>query len=383
MKQRTFPERRLIASHIRTGATYAFVFDRGKLSSRTRVNAKTDIFFGPGFLDLQCNGYAGIDFNHPGTTPADMAHAIRSMWRDGCAHVLPTLITAAPERLSGLFRKLVAATDSDPAVAMSVPGFHLEGPFISPVDGARGAHPLNHVQDVNRGLWKRLLQAAAGRIAIVTIAPEVRGAIPFIRQLRSAKILPALGHTMADKATIARACEAGAIMTTHLGNGCPQMMHRHVNPVIAQLGEDRLAASIIPDGAHLPPEVVRIYRHVKGTGRLVLVTDAMAAAGAPNGRYTIGDLTIEIGKDRIARAPGSPHLAGAAITMREAIERFIAMTGATLREAWEAASTHPWNLLRSSAFATRIPDSSVFANWNGGRLNIIATLHGRNVRWTL
>ena len=381
MKRPASKPRRLIASHVRTGETFEFVLSGGRVLERRRVRAKSDIVFGPGLLDLQCNGYAGIDFNHPDTTPEQMAAAIRAMWRDGCAHVLPTLITASPERLTLLFRKLVAALASDADVAASVPGFHLEGPFISPQEGARGAHPLAHVRDVSRKLWRECQRAANGKIVLTTVAPESGGAIPFIRQLRSENVLPALGHTMADAPTISRACEAGALMTTHLGNGCPQLMHRHKNPVLAQLAEDRLAASIIPDGAHLPAEIVRLFLRVKGSERIVLVTDAMSAAGAPCGRYTIGDLVIEIGSDRIARQPGSPNLAGAAITMREAIERTIAMTGIPLAEAWDAASARPWALLRRAGAVKRVPDSSVFARMRDGKFDVLATLHGRRVLW--
>jgi N-acetylglucosamine-6-phosphate deacetylase len=158
-------------------------------------------------------------------------------------------------------------------------------------------------------------------------------------------------------------------------------MHRHKNPVLAQLAEDRLGASIIPDGAHLPPEIARLYRRVKGAERIVLVTDAMAAAGAPNGRYTIGDLVIEIGKDRVARQPGSPNLAGAAITMREAVERYVAMTGASLAEAWDAGSARAWKLLRAAGAVKRVPDSTMIARFHGGKLDVLATLHGKRALW--
>ncbi len=381
MKRSALKPCRIVASHVRTGATFEFALSGGRVLDRRRVRAATDIVFGPGFLDLQCNGYAGIDFNHPDTSSEKMAAAIRAMWRDGCAHVLPTLITASPERLAMLFRKLVTATESDTEIAASVPGFHLEGPFISAQEGARGAHPLAHVRDVSRKLWREWQRAAAGKIVLTTVAPESERAFAFIRNLRREHVLPAIGHTMADAATISHACDAGALMSTHLGNGCPQLMHRHKNPVLAQLAEDRLAGSIIPDGAHLPPEIVRLYRRVKGAERIVLVTDAMAAAGAPSGRYTIGDLEIEIGRDRIARQPGCPNLAGAAITMREALERYVAMTGVTLAEAWAAASSRAWRLLRLAGAVERVPPSSVFARWAGGKLDVLATLHGRRVLW--
>ena len=382
MKPTAPKPRKILAADFRTGATYEFTLASARLIGRRRLRAKTDVVFGPGFLDLQCNGYAGIDFNHPATTAEQMAVAIRAMWRDGCAHVLPTLITASPERLSAQFRRLADARHGDEDVAASVSGFHLEGPFMSPQDGARGAHPLAHMREVSRKLWREWQRAADGRIALVTLAPEVRGVLPFIRQLRLENVLPALGHTMADAATISRACEAGALLTTHLGNGCPQMMHRHANPVLAQLSEDRLAASIIPDGVHLPPEIARLYRRVKGAARIVLVTDAMSAAGAPAGRYTIGDLVIEVGKDRVVRQPGSPNLAGSALTMSEAVAKYVEMTGVSLAESWEAASVRPWALLREAGVVKRVPSSTVLARWHGGRLDVLATLHGRRVLWS-
>ena len=373
---------KIVAAHFRTGATFEFTIAGARLIRRRRVRAKTDVVFGPGFLDLQCNGYAGIDFNHQDTTAEQMAVAIRAMWRDGCAHVLPTLITASSERLNLLFRRLVDALEKDADVAASVPGFHLEGPFMSPKEGARGAHPLAHMREVSRKLWREWQRAADGRIVLMTVAPEVGGVLPFIRQLRSENVLPALGHTMADAAMIARACEAGALMTTHLGNGCPQMMHRHANPVFAQLSEDSLAASIISDGVHLPPEIVRLYHRVKGAARIVLVTDAMSAAGAPAGRYTIGDLVIEVGKNRVVRQPGSPNLAGSALTMSEAVAKYVEMTGVSLAESWEAASLRPWALLRTAGAVKRVPSSTVLARWHGGRLDVLATLRGQRVLWS-
>ncbi len=374
----------LRAAHYRTGEVWTFTFQGGRLLERKRTRGAAEFVFGPGFCDLQCNGFAGVDFNHPDTAPEQIAAAVRALWRHGCTQVLPTIVTHHSERLEGLFRKLVAALSTDAEVRRSVPGFHLEGPFISPADGARGAHLLAAVRPPDLRWWRRWQCAAEGGICLVTLAPELKGALPLIRQLRREGVLPAVGHTMSDTAQIRRAADAGALLSTHLGNGCPQTMHRHANPMFAQLGEDRLAASIIVDGIHLPAEVVQAFARAKGSARTLLVTDAMAAAGAPPGRYTLGDLTMEVGKDRIVRQPGAPNFAGSALTMDRAVAKFAAMTGATLTNAWDAASTLPRALLQRACGAERVSSANsglVFASFDRVRLVIVATVRQRKVLW--
>jgi len=339
---------KLLASHYRTARKVAV--DRREKALRSNGTIPAPLICGPGFFDLQCNGFAGVDFNHPETTPDRLATALSALPRTGVTQVLPTIITADPERLETLLRNLVAARALDPQVARAVPGFHLEGPWISPHDGARGAHPRAHVLPLDRALWRRLQRAAGGLIRLVTLAPEVRGAIPFIRQLRAEGVLPAIGHTLATAAQISAAADAGALLSTHLGNGCPQMLHRHHNPIYPQLADDRLTVSLIADGVHLPSEVLRAFSRAKGITRTVLVTDAMAAAGAPPGRFTLGDLTLEVGRDRIVRQPGEQQFAGSALTMDAAVETLVRATGAPLADAWDAAARNPRRLF---ALATR------------------------------
>ncbi len=351
---------KLLAAHYRTGATFEFVLEGRRVVSKTARRGKAKLVFGPGLFDLQNNGYGGIDFNHPSLTPEQFCEGVRAMWREGCTEVLPTLITAAPERLAGLFRVFVEGMKLDADVAASIPGFHLEGPFISPIDGARGAHPLAHVQPPNLKVWRAAQKAADGRIVLHTLAPETKGAVPFIRKLREEGVAVAVAHTMANRAEIAAAAEAGAAMSTHLGNGCPQMMHRHQNPMMAQLGEDRLIACLIADGIHLPPEVFHIFWRAKGAGNCVVVTDSMAAAGAPPGRYTISDLVVEVGRDRVVRQPGSPNFAGSSLTMDRALANTMAFTGASLAEAWDACSGLAWKAIgrRPATFSWVIADAS-------------------------
>lgn len=376
--------RRLVlrARHYRTGVVEEFGFENGCVVSRQRVPdaSGAELVFGPGFVDLQCNGYDGIDYNHPDTTPEQIQQSIRAMWKHGCTMVLPTVITAAPERIEHLFRNLVEATVS-PEIRRSIPGFHLEGPFISPEDGARGAHPLQHVCPPDAALLTRFQRAAEGLIRLLTLAPEISGAVPFVRELRQANILPAIGHTMADAATVRAATEAGALMSTHLGNGCPNTVHRHLNPIFAQLGQPGLAASVIPDGVHLPPEVLSSIARAKGIDLTVLVTDAMAAAGAPPGSYTIGDLTLEVGSDNVVRKPGTPYLAGSALTMNQAVAYFTSVTGFRLVDAWEAASKGPIRLLRAAGAVKRADPGTILAKAGEGEFAVKAAFRGKNVLW--
>ena len=337
---------KIVAADYRTGAVSEFHFQGGKVRVGKRSRGRASHLSGPAFVDLQCNGFAGVDFTRPETTPEQVCQAVHAMWKTGCASLLATVITASPDRLEALLRTLVAAREMDADVRRSIPGFHLEGPFISEVDGARGAHPREHVRPPDLKLWKRLQKAAEGLIRLVTVAPEVSGATRLIRQLRSENVLVALGHTMATREQICAAAAAGAIMSTHLGNGCPQLLHRHENPVLAQLGEDSLAASFIADGIHLPLDVLRTFIRAKGPSRTMLVTDAMSAAGAPPGRYTIGDLVVEVGKDRIVRQPGCPNFAGSALTMNAAVANTVRAGALGLPEAWMAASTIPAKLLQ-------------------------------------
>lgn len=371
----------LVAEDVFGGGTFAFLHDGARVISRKRVRARADAVCGPGFVDLQCNGYAGVDFNRRETEPVVIAGAIRAMWENGCTEVLPTFITAAPDAIDEYLSDMAKALASDRDAAASVPGFHLEGPFISPEAGARGANPLAHVRAVDRRLWRRWQRLAGGRIKLVTVAPEVGGALKFIGMLRAENVLPAIGHTLADAACVRAAADAGAMMSTHLGNGCPQMLPRHNNVIIAQLAEERLAASFIPDGVHLPEETLRVLWRARGAEKSVIVTDAIAAAGAPPGIYSIGDLEMDVGEDRVVRRPGAPNLAGSALTMDRAVAGLANMTGMPLADAWRAASLRPWDLLRKAGAVRGRPRSEIVARWSGGRLEVLAAFRGNRVLW--
>lgn len=293
----------------------------------------------PGLFDLQVNGFAGVDYNRAGLSSAALDASFQAMRATGVTRCLPTLITSSTDHFATCAAALVASTD--PIVA----GLHMEGPYISPTDGYRGAHPLAHVALPTVEDFKRRQDAAAGRITLVTLAPELDGALPFIEYLVDQGIVVALGHTAADAACIRDAVTAGARLSTHLGNGCAQTVNRHLNPLWSQLADDRLSASVIADGFHLPDEVLQAFVKAKGPARSILVTDAMAGAGAPPGRYTLGDIEADVDAAGRVSEPPAGNLAGSALTMDRAVLHAHRVTGLSFDAAWACGSTQPATLM--------------------------------------
>ena len=288
-----------------------------------------------GFLDLQVNGFAGVDFNDPATTPDKVRHAAAAMRAHGVTRFLPTIISAPPATFAQCARTLLRA--GEPAIA----GIHLEGPYISPEDGARGAHRREDVAPASIDDFKRRQDAADGRIRLVTVAPEVPGALPLIEHLRASGIHVAIGHTAATPQQIRDAVRAGATLSTHLGNGCANMLPRHPNFIWEQLAADELAASLIVDGHHLPPATVKTMVRAKTPRRVVLVTDAIAAAGQPPGEYQLGALRVRLDENGRVAVPGQPNLAGSALSLDRAVGNTVRFAGVTLEEALAMASTQP------------------------------------------
>lgn len=293
----------------------------------------------PGLVDLQVNGFAGVDFNSPGVNADQIRGALQALRATGVTRFLPTLITAPLDRFTVCARALVAV--DDPAIG----GIHLEGPYISPADGPRGAHPRAHTIPATREEFRRRQDAAAGRIVLVTLAPEVAGAIALIEYLVADGVRVAIGHSEATSAVIRDAVRAGATMSTHLGNGCAAVLPRHPNLIWEQLAADDLWASLIVDGHHLPAATVKAMVRGKTPRRTVLVTDAMAAAGCAPGAYRIGEVDVDVGADRRVALRGTPFLAGSALTMPEAIGNTVRFTGLSLDEVLPMASTIPADYL--------------------------------------
>jgi N-acetylglucosamine-6-phosphate deacetylase len=297
-----------------------------------------------GFLDIQVNGYAAVDFNRPELTADDMIQATQAMWRSGVTRFLPVVITAPVTNMLGTLSAIARAREGSPILRRAIPGLHLEGPFLAPGDGPRGAHPADSIRDPDWALFRQFQDAARGLIRLVTIAPERPGAIGMVWQLRQAGVVVGIGHTDATEADIDQAVEAGAQISCHLGNGAHAMLPRHRNYIQKQLATDALMASLICDGHHLPSYAVKNMFRCKGAERIVLVTDAMAAAAAPPGKYRLGEVLAEVGPDGYVRLPGTPYLAGSALTMERAIENAARFAGLPLDVAVRLANRHPRKL---------------------------------------
>jgi N-acetylglucosamine-6-phosphate deacetylase len=306
----------------------------------------------PGFFDIQVNGFGGVDFNTPGCTPEQLNRAVDALRKTGVTRFLPTLITSSLKRFSSCARTLLDFPDS------AIAGIHMEGPYISPHDGPRGAHPRRHVVEASIEDFKRRQEAARGRIALVTLAPEVPGAIRLIEHLVESNVRVAVGHTAASPEQIRDAVKAGATLSTHLGNGCAQMLARHPNFIWEQLAADDLLASFIADGHHLPPATVKAMMRAKTLARSILVTDATAAAGCPPGFYVIGEERVELTADGRVSAPGAPNLAGSALAMNTAVANTVRFTGLPLKEVLPMASTSPARYLGLE------PAGRVSAEWD-------------------
>jgi len=312
-----------------------------------------------GLLDLQVNGYAGVDFNSSSLTPDALDHALHAMLRAGVTHCLPTLITAPEADLSARLAALDRAIRTGRLGPLMVVGIHLEGPFLNPSPGYAGCHPAAAMVPGNIALLERLFAGIATPLRVLTLAPEQPGTMDVIAWAAKRRTIAAMGHTAADYDTVQKAAGAGLSLSTHLGNALPQPQPKFLNPMIAQLAEGRLNASFIADGIHIPPHALGVLLRAKGLDRSILVTDATSAAATQPGFYDFAGMRIEHAADGSVREPGSPVLAGSALRLDQAVRNVVAWGFATAKQAIAMASARPAALLGLSGL-----DSTV--DWDAG-----------------
>jgi len=273
-----------------------------------------------GFFDIQVNGYGGVDFNQDDLTAEDLHACCKKLQAVGVDGILATIITEDPEKMIGRLRRLCVLREADPLVKSLIAGLHVEGPFLNPKDGYRGAHPLDAICPADETLAARLLEAGAGLVRIFTLAPEQDPDGRVIRFLKKSGVVVSGGHTDASLDELRASIDAGLTMMTHLGNGCPAVLPRHDNIIQRALFlREFLWLSFIADGVHIALPALRNYLDLAGEKALV-TTDAMAAAGLGPGTHRISRWTVHVKEDLAAWAPDGSHLIGSAMSMKRAAQ---------------------------------------------------------------
>jgi len=251
-------------------------------------------------------------------------------------------VTDAAESMAARLTRIARLRSNDPLVQNAIWGFHLEGPFISPLKGYVGAHPVEHVRPADVDLMARLLDAADGLVRLVTLAPECDPGMKLTRLLAKRGVLVSAGHCDPTLDQLRAAIDAGLSMFIHLGNACPMLLPRHDNIIQRVLSlRERLTICFIADGVHVPYFALGNYLHLAGIDHSIVVTDAIAAAGLGPGRYTLGNQTVDVGDDLVARAPDASHFVGSTATMPRMTTGLRAELGLTEEQIEQLTVTNP------------------------------------------
>lgn len=297
-----------------------------------------------GLIDIQVNGMCGVDFCSSELTPDALASSLPFFWSSGVTSFCPTLITNSLEQLRQNFAVLEEARRAFPHFARSAPCYHLEGPYLSS-GASRGAHDPKFMRAPNYKEFDDLQVAAGGRIGILTLAPELPNALDLIEAVVRRGVRVGISHTDGSPQDIWAAVRAGARLSTHVGNGCPEMIDRHRAPLWAQIAADELYASIICDRFHLPSEVVKIIYRTKGPDKCILITDAIHLSTMPVGDYTLVTTEVELLADGKVIRKGGGSLAGSTLTMDRAVTNFMELANVPLERSLQAAVRNPARLL--------------------------------------
>jgi N-acetylglucosamine-6-phosphate deacetylase len=318
----------------------------------------------PGLVDIQVNGFAGIDFNDENLTSKALDLALESMLATGVTTCLPTIITAYPDELEARLSALDKSIAESRLGPLMCPGYHLEGPFLNPAEGFSGCHPASAMTAADPALVERLQALLKRPILLVSVAPEVTGGLDFIRAMHGQNRLVSIGHSAVDFAMVDDAVTAGASLSTHLGNGLPQILPKLDNPLFAQLADDRLLATFIADGIHIPPLALKALIRAKGLERSALVTDATAAASAPAGIYNFAGMRIQRSEDGKVGLPGAVGLAGSSLRLDDGVRNLVRWNIASFSEAVEMASTRLLDILAPVLKAHRIALPAAEVEWS-------------------
>jgi N-acetylglucosamine-6-phosphate deacetylase len=333
----------------RTGHGIEIVLRDDVIAAVHEAAVEDDLWLAPGLIDLQINGYRGFDLNADALTPDTVIDLARAVLATGVTAFLPTIITAPEEKIVACLQAIAAARQREPWLHHMIPGVHVEGPHLSPQDGPRGAHPREHIRPLSIDEFDRWQRASGNLVTLVTVSPHWPDATAYIHALHERGILVSIGHTDASVEQIRAAVDAGATLSTHLGNGVAATLPRHPNLLWAQIAEDRLAAMLIADGHHLPADTLKVMLRSKGLDRVILTSDAVALAGMPPGLYStpVGG-QVELTPDGRLCLPGTRLLAGSVTPLKDTVA-LVANTQLSLADTLRLATVNPARLLGRTA----------------------------------
>ena len=311
---------------------------------------QVDEYIAPGLIDVQVNGFAGVDYNDPSSSHEEIARSIRVQFQTGVTRLFPTVVTGSEQRICGALRNLVSAKHefarSSMSEAAALEAFHVEGPHIAIEDGPRGAHPAEFVRPPDLEEFKRWQDAAEGLVRLVTVSPEWPDMPNYVRTLTGMGVVVSIGHTKATGEQIRAAVDAGATMSTHLGNGAHSVLHKTDNYIWHQLAEERLSPSFILDDIHIPAVFFKTALRAKGVAHSVLVTDAVMPAMCKPGFYRLGSVDVELQEGNRVVLRTENRLAGSALRFDEAIGNAVRMGSISLRDALSMATVNPARVCR-------------------------------------
>jgi N-acetylglucosamine-6-phosphate deacetylase len=340
---------RIDGIHFQTGKRISLTLEDERITgmvTKPDDPAESLPFIGPGLVELQINGYCGLDFNTLPITEDIVRRVTQGLWQEGVTSYFPTIITNSEEAIEHAVNTIAAACSNHDVLEKAIAGIHLEGPFISPEDGPRGAHCRAFVRKPDWSLFQRWQEAAGGRIKIVTLSPEWPSCCEFIARCTESGVMVSIGHTAATPEQIREAVAAGARLSTHLGNGAHLLLPRHPNYIWEQLAQDDLWTCIIADGFHLPESFLKVVLKVKGD-KAILVSDAVGFSGMAPGEYEshIGGRVVLTPEGKLHLAENPNLLAGSAQMLTRGIGHLVRSGLSSFSEAWEMASVRPARLL--------------------------------------
>ena len=307
----------------------------------TNDNPAHDKWIGPPLVDLQINGFAGIDFQKDKLSTDELIHATAALEKSGCSKFFFTLITNEWDIMTERLARAKELRDKHPKLKQAIAGWHIEGPFISSEAGYCGAHPPHLMLEPTAERLTTIREITEKDPVLLTMAPEIEGGLSAFSKARELGFRVSIGHTNAPDNIIRRVTAGGSTGFTHLGNGCPAELKRDDNILWRALENQSLTYSLIPDRWHVSPALFRIIHKLINNKSIYYTTDAMAAADSPPGKYQFGHLELEVGLEKIVKLPGTNNLAGSALTPINCIRFASEMLRCDWQEIWKNYSNIP------------------------------------------